>query len=141
MPSHKGTGDSDEMGQNQRRPGFLRWGEGARGADADASAESAVPPTSEGEPAPENVGTGNEATAEDVATTNEATAEGEPAAEPAGDRVASPDATPFLRDLVGAMRGVAESCRQSAFLSQMTRFCRSAELMALRPVGLLNVPP
>jgi hypothetical protein len=85
------------MGQTQRRPGFLRWGESARAEDADASAEPAESPTDE------------TTAAEDVA---EQPAEQSPLAAPSAGE-ASPDANPFLRDLVGAMRGVAESSRDT----------------------------
>jgi len=103
------------MGQNQRRPGFLRWGEGARGADADASAESAMPVTPDAEPAVDPaVDPAAEAAAEDAATGDDASTEGQPTAEASGgEGDATPDAAPFLRDLVGAMRGVAESSRET----------------------------
>jgi hypothetical protein len=85
------------MGQTQRRPGFLRWGESARAEDADAPAE-------------QSDGVADETpAAEDVA---EQPAEQSPqAASTAGEAAA--DANPFLRDLVGAMRGVAESSRDT----------------------------
>jgi hypothetical protein len=103
-----GIGDSNEMGQNQRRPGFLRWGEGARGADADASAENPAPVTPDEEPTAAAAADG----------TSEAATEAEPASTepPAGPSTAAGggnDESPFLRDLVGAMRGVAESSRDT----------------------------
>lgn len=85
------------MGQTQRRPGFLRWGESARAEDADAPAERA-----EG-------AAGETPVAEDVA---EQPAERSPQAAPTAGEPAA-DANPFLRDLVGAMRGVAESSRDT----------------------------
>jgi hypothetical protein len=118
-----GIGDSNEMGQNQRRPGFLRWGEGARDATADTGADVAAPATTdEAEP-------GTPAAAPDAPTPGGAAgAEASPAADPPAGAGAAGEAptegapaptaagsteTPFLRDLVGAMRGVAESSRET----------------------------
>lgn len=96
------------MGQNQRRPGFLRWGEGARGADADASGESPAPETQEEQPTAEAAMSGE--TTPSTEATAAAPESEPPATTPAAD---ASEASPFLRDLVGAMRGVAESSRES----------------------------
>lgn len=85
------------MGQTQRRPGFLRWGENPRAEEADGAATQAE-------------GTPEEAPAvEDVAEQAEKPGE----APPTASEAAVADANPFLRDLVGAMRGVAESSRDT----------------------------
>jgi hypothetical protein len=104
------------MGQNQRRPGFLRWGEGSRPesgeptsvADAgeqqadnqQAADQATVPDAAEQEPVP---GASVDAPLTSSAVPARAAAED---AELGGE-------TPFLRDLVGAMRGVAESSRDA----------------------------
>ena len=121
------------MGQNPRRPGFrLRWGEGERedeaaaaaaGADQDATPTDATATETPGEQlataaeAAESVGAD---TAASVAASDVA-----PAAQTDGAE------QPFLRDLVGAMRGVAESSRDSSLETVRTAVDeRVAELTA-----------
>ena len=85
------------MGQNQRRPGFLRWGEGARPesgepttvVDADEAA-TAVAGEHEAE-------TGETAQVSAAEQAPKPALESEPVADTASE-------TPFLRDLVGALR-------------------------------------
>ncbi len=97
------------MGQNPRRPGFrLRWGETERtdeAAAAEGAADQDAPAT--------------EAIAADAPTAAPAAAahtpsEGAVTAEVAPAAPADIVDMPFLRDLVGAMRGVAESSRDSS---------------------------
>jgi len=106
------------MGQNQRRPGFLRWGEGSRPesgeptsvADAGeqpAAAEQAADQATVADAAGHKQDHG--APVEAPLTSATDAEEQQPAG--AGDDAAAE--TPFLRDLVGAMRGVAESSRDA----------------------------
>ncbi|HEX6128886.1 MAG TPA: hypothetical protein VF071_07705 [Candidatus Limnocylindria bacterium] len=96
------------MGQNQRRPGFLRWGEGSRSESAEATVDLAeqegAEPATSAHDAPE-------AASAVPATANEPAMEAAAAVEPT--TTSGAEATPFLRDLVGAMRGVAESSRDT----------------------------
>lgn len=100
------------MGQNQRRPGFLRWGEGSRTESSEATVdvaeqeatENVTPPQDAPEAAPEPA-------SEAPATASEPAPEPVSAVEPTA--TTGSEATPFLRDLVGAMRGVAESSRDT----------------------------
>jgi hypothetical protein len=111
------------MGQNPRRPGFrLRWG------DAERTDEAAAVEAAGEQDAPAAETTSAEATATDAPAEQPAD---QPAEQPEGGAQASaPQAAapahvtpvtqadaadvPFLRDLVGAMRGVAESSRDSS---------------------------
>jgi hypothetical protein len=101
------------MGQNQRRPGFLRWGEGAR-TDGSAATEEAPDLQSA------DAGSGEPAAQAEQPMTGAAFAAATPAAAPEPVAPAAPPAeadAPFLRDLVGAMRGVAETSRDSSLES------------------------
>ncbi len=105
------------MGQNPRRPGFrLRWGEGERSDAAestanvvDAAAEQDAPVPERDAPVPEQDAPANEAASTGVAAGPDTETE-----VPAAAASPEPPETPFLRDLVGAMRGVAESSRDSS---------------------------
>lgn len=99
------------MGQNQRRPGFLRWGEGARDANnaGDASVDEATAVT--GTPQATEPATANHETPSAAGDTADGPLAA--AAAPAASEIDA-EANPFLRDLVGAMRGVAESSRETA---------------------------
>ena len=96
------------MGQNQRRPGFLRWGEGSRSESAEATADDAPEQTAADQTAAEQAAA--EQAAAEMGAPNEPAASPTTAAEPPPGGA---EATPFLRDLVGAMRGVAESSRDT----------------------------
>ena len=132
------------MGQNPRRPGFrLRWG------DAERTDEAAAVEAAGEQDAPVTEATSTEATATDAPAEQPAEQSAEqPAGQPEGGaqvpapqdaapvEVAPPtqaDAAdvPFLRDLVGAMRGVAESSRDSSLDTVRTAVeQRVAELTA-----------
>ncbi len=107
------------MGQNPRRPGFrLRWGEADRSDDGESAAtEAAVEQDAAAAETPDADATEEQApeAAEAAGAPDAATeAVASEAATPAAGKTEEQDETPFLRDLVGAMRGVAESSRDSS---------------------------
>lgn len=115
------------MTQNPRRPGFrLRWGEADRpdrpGSEASVETEAVAAQATTDRPA-DPISAEQPSTEVEPAATTDAAAEptteavpptpapDQPTGAAGSDAGAEPDANPLLRDLVGAMRGVAESSR------------------------------
>lgn len=97
------------MGQNQRRPGFLRWGEGTRPEDGEPTGVA----NADEQQAADHESAGALAEAAQVSSAASAAGATPPTANPAAADDEAAGETPFLRDLVDAMRGVAESSRDA----------------------------